>query len=366
MARSENRNENFSSEDEPFRDNGALQLNDDQINGPLWFLNPTQATFTYTGDTKFLLGSEGAEYTRRRSVGEGFDASEIEYKWTARNNRKGRHALVVRQTPMGKPEYDTPPDSTSRQAVLKGLWRMLRKFSIWDTSYVIAVVFVAGCVVLVLNAFLTFMPYADPNFKPPNEIEYATAVLAVLGSALFVVSTFLSFVEAVNADRQGCFGWKLEHFSYTDASDVEVEHGSTSRVVPDERCTHHHNNHESLITNSENSRPADLNEISAILRSDTGKSEGESSWKILPTMHELCTHYLYDLGFLACALLLCSSLVYCSTSIALLVSTLQPFNTKWIRIPQLLAAIGFATSSVLFMIETQMYWWLPATDVLGW
>ena len=93
LERGQTRNEAFRSGFEPFEDNEQLDLNNDEVTGPVWFLNPTQATFTYTERSGLYMNAEEYEYlqaTRRETFGEGGEASQVEYKWTSRNNRKGR------------------------------------------------------------------------------------------------------------------------------------------------------------------------------------------------------------------------------------------------------------------------------------
>lgn len=127
------RNKHFISAFEPFRKNRKLMLNNPEISGPLWFLSPTQAVFNFIGDSTALLDREGAGYTGRKSADEQYDETDIEYRWTTRDNRKGRHALVIRKSDGGS-KYDTPTPATRPRAVLEGLCRMFRSFSMWDIS----------------------------------------------------------------------------------------------------------------------------------------------------------------------------------------------------------------------------------------
>lgn len=79
------------------------------------------------------------------------------------------------------------------------------------------------------------------------------------------------------------------------------------------------------------------------------------------------TKCIYDLGFHACATLFASSILYWAISLALLAVTIIGTDiAPWIRILQLVAAVGFAVASAIFAIELQHHWALPAPNVLGW
>lgn len=142
------RNQSFSERDEPFKHNRHLQLNGDEVDGAFWFMNPTRATFSYYGNAEGVYDDGGSdeyqadyqENTPRRNSGE----SDIQYKWTSRNNRKGRHSLVVRDRSENGCQYETP--ASSIKSILSGIWRMFTQFNFWDISYVTAVVFTLAVV----------------------------------------------------------------------------------------------------------------------------------------------------------------------------------------------------------------------------
>lgn len=102
LHRQPTRNEQFDPENEPFRENHALQLNDEEVNGAIWFMNPTRAMFTYLGSAELIWDGQGNdEFISRQGqayADHSAETADIQYKWTSRNNRKGRHALVVHQS----------------------------------------------------------------------------------------------------------------------------------------------------------------------------------------------------------------------------------------------------------------------------
>ena len=369
------RNHRLDAEWEPFRDNHELQLNDDEITGAISFMEPTHVQFTYLGSSE----------RGRDSHGGGHSDSDIQYQWTSRNNRKGRHALMIRQTTERHVEDHAPWPTTGIAPMFKGIWRMGTCFFIWDISYIIAVVYTLASTLLVANAFLSFLPYAHPSFKPPDSIYIVEGILSLAGCTLFFVSSFLTFIEAVNQNRRGCFGWKREEVwiknTAEDELDDGVERGPVTRVVPDwDNCVHRRNGWTTLFQNHSNeskkeaiaqnatSDDDNMNEMTAKYVSRHKHIKDREPWMWLPSSHEVVSHFIYDVGFVACTILLCSSILFWASAVAALTS-IEVNNHEiwsWIRIPQLIAGLGFITSSTLFMVETQTDWWRPQPRVLGW
>lgn len=202
------RNKVFHPEHQPFRKHPALRLQGDQVDGALWFLHPTRAIHDVIAITDCGPSTETLEnlgLTIVESRGGSLQAASVGHKWTSRNNRKGIHALVVREPLHGQNKFETPMLSTSPKLVLKGIWRMGTCFWIWDISWLTAVAFTVGCAVLLTNALLSFMPYVFPKTKLPDYIIYIEAVLTFIGCALFLVGSFLAFIEAVHSNRQGTY-----------------------------------------------------------------------------------------------------------------------------------------------------------------
>lgn len=123
LSRHKTRNEQFNPEHEPFKDNYALQLNDEEVHGAIWFMNPTRAMFTYLGSAELIRDAQGnEEFTSRQGqeyADHSSDTADVEYKWTARDNRKGRHSLVVHQS---SEHYNSTPPISGISRVLPGIW----------------------------------------------------------------------------------------------------------------------------------------------------------------------------------------------------------------------------------------------------
>ncbi|TKA64287.1 hypothetical protein B0A55_10353 [Friedmanniomyces simplex] len=118
----------FHPEREPLRDNPSLHLAHDTIRGPFSFLNPTQAHYHHHQSTSkpaasSLDDSEDAERPAAEVTGDNAETAGVAYKWTSRNNRKGRHALVVNSGRNGgNSKFATPPPTNSPRSKCTLLW----------------------------------------------------------------------------------------------------------------------------------------------------------------------------------------------------------------------------------------------------
>ena len=65
-------------------------------------------------------------------------------RYQSRDNRKGRHAVVISPESAAKQELSHPHASGTFQASLRGIWKMLVRYPIFDVSYDVAVVFTLG------------------------------------------------------------------------------------------------------------------------------------------------------------------------------------------------------------------------------
>ena len=194
-----------------------------------------------------------------------------------------------------------------------------------------AIIFTIGCSILVTNAVLSFLPYVGLRFKLPDGVIYVECVLSVASCTLFLIGSIFSFLEAIRWTRGKWSGWQLDL-----ASDSDLSYGKTGSGNDPEKGSQ-----------STGGLPS---------------ARATAFWAFLPTAHELC-----HLGIIACSIFLCSSIVYCSTSIIALITVLKDGQiVRWIRYPQLVAAIGFAMASMLLMLKAQRNWWRPAVERLSW
>jgi hypothetical protein len=161
-------------------------------------------------------------------------ALKFEYQWRSRDNRKGRHALIL-QEPAKEARLLAPLPTSSPRQVLRGIQRMLFTCPYWDISYLVAVLFTFGSVVWVINGFFAYLPLVRPASEFPHEASTATGVTAFIGATIFEIGSVLLMLEAVNAHREDCFGWAIGRVMESG------ENLLLERLKPDlEECQHRH------------------------------------------------------------------------------------------------------------------------------
>jgi hypothetical protein len=329
------RNKAFQPAHEPLKDDTALRLEQSRVTGPLPFLNPTRAHFHHDA------------------------RPDVRFKWTSRNNRKGRHAIVVPQPQSSTASKRTTPSSTSSpHSIARSIWRMLTYYPIWDISFDVAYVFTIGSVIWVINAFFVLLPLLCPDTEFKNEELYGGGITAFIGATVFEFGSFLLMAEAINENRTGCFGWALKS---------AVSHGESGEdqmvLTPSKsHCTHHHFNKRNLVGNGSNTatEPAAKHDHDNNIR----------SWVWWPSSEELRTHYLHSLGFLASLAQLFGATIFWISGLTALPGIYnhmsRPITIIFYWTPQVIGGLGFIVSGTLFMVETQSKWWKPAPKTLGW
>jgi hypothetical protein len=328
------RSEAFQPTRQPLTSEPLLSLSQHRVTGPLPFLNPTRAHFHHDA------------------------RPDIRYKWTSRNNRKGRHALIVHSTAATAAlKQSTPRSTSSIRSVLHNVGRMLTYYPVWDVSFDVAYVFTLGSVIWVINAFFVWLPLVRPRSEFTNEELYGGGITAFIGATVFEVGSILLMAEAINENRSGCFGWALErslsHDKEDGAVDVKPENAS---------CTHHHSNRRNLVgkgghAGADNSTKNDA-------------QPGTRTWVWCPSAEALRTHYLHSLGFLASLAQLLGATIFWISGLTALPGIYdrmsRPLTIALYWTPQVLGGLGFIVSGTLFMLETQSAWWKPAPKTLGW
>ena len=174
------RSQRFSPLREPLRQLAELERHIAKTSGPFGFLNPTRAHFNHVhtndknrrsgnGHTGGIDGSSSADepdfvlhpYERA--------ADKVEYVWTSRNNRKGRHLLeVTLAKDPAQAAYLVPDPTNTLRPILRNIGRMFTKYPVWDVSWLVAYIFTWGSIVWVLNALyvpLSFFLYKLVPFQ---------------------------------------------------------------------------------------------------------------------------------------------------------------------------------------------------------
>ena len=366
-----NRNTQFTVDREPFRSNIALRLDQSTVRGPVSFLNPTQASYKHKihlPPTRDLIRNTATSFSTTDSVSHnGAPATNIEYKWTARDNRKGRHTLVTKVPSTEHPETNliVPRSTTRWRSILHTIWRMITVYPVWDISWCVAYVFTLGSILWVMNSFFVFLPLLQPSSTFHNEALVAGGITAFIGATIFEIGSILLMLEAVNENREGCFGYAVEsaYDEYIGRADEGNE--SDLKLVP-RNCTHHHHNTTNLV-----GKPHRVpHNTPSVLGSNKQQPVETNSWIWCPSWIELKTHYIRELGFIASLSQLVAATIFWISGFTALPGILNHLSPGlsdgvfWT--PQIVGGSGFILSGWLFMIETQKHWWQPAPTILGW
>jgi hypothetical protein len=145
------RSKAFQPASEPLKEDATLHLQNSRITGPLPFLDPTKARFHHDA------------------------RPDVRFNWTSRNNRKGRHAIVIPSTTNSK--RAAPRPTSSLKSVARNIWRMFTYYPIWDISFDVAFVFTIGSVIWVINAFFVWLPLLRPDSEFKNEELYGGGIM---------------------------------------------------------------------------------------------------------------------------------------------------------------------------------------------
>lgn len=204
----------------------------------------------------------------------------------------------------------------------------------------------------VLNGFFVFLPVQNPSSAFSGESAWGGGITAIVGATVFEVGSIFLMIEAVNENRSECFGWALE----------ETADGFL-HLRPSPECCHHHRSKRNLVTSSSLEEHVEH-------PASRGPDWANRTFRWWPTWYELRTHYIRELGFLACAAQMFGATVFWISGFTALppiqnnISHASLNGVYWV--PQVVGGSGFCVSSVLFMVEVQTKWYIPAPGVLGW
>ncbi|KAI9762439.1 MAG: hypothetical protein M4579_000415 [Chaenotheca gracillima] len=331
-----------SSRQAPFSDRHDLQLKDGPVAESSSIFNPTRARFQHTPRANDVSSSTS------ESAGQATPelTTTAQFQWRSRDNRKGRHTLVV---PLDHAAQGLPAPTSSAKAVAKGIGRMFTTFPWWDVSFLVAFFFSVGCAVFIVCGFFYWLPLAAPDTEFPNESDIGGGIISFIGGTLFEIGAIFLMIEATNENQQGCFGWELEHAL---TGHDKLHPGSLIYKPEESTCGHHHCQKQGLVKGA------------------PGSKGTERRWEWYPTWHELRTHYFHEIGFLGSFTeFVGASVFYINTILALpgIYNHLSQ-GVLWglYSLTYLVGGVLFILSSALYMLETQPNWYTPAPHLLGW
>lgn len=412
----EPRNGRFES-DQPFDGDPDLSLLG--ATGAFRNLDPTSAQYSWSGwreahhhpsadSQSYGLGDVSSDERRQQYWGEDEGTSEghfparrkddvLAFLWRSRDNRKGRHALLLRRGKDGqKQPQGTLEPTNSWPATLRGIVRLFTRFPYWDISWCVAIVYTVGSLVWVANGFFGVLPLVGRGSS--QKLTPATTWSAFAGASIFFLGSYLLFLEAINANRIGCFGWAVERAMKGVRPEAEVHPGDCGHYYhaqqkhPEEAVEHEVDPQEAAEREVDNggddaqdSRAEgdghDEPTENGWYHSDdqgqalaTGGEEANDipsrKWLWWPSWRDLRTIFFYQNGFLACAIQLVSGALFFLSKITTLPGITEYLPQPVIDVlnwaPQIIGCIGFILASLLFMLETQPKWHVPAPRVLGW
>ncbi|KAK2689099.1 hypothetical protein QWA68_011720 [Fusarium oxysporum] len=312
----------------------------ERATGPVKSLNPTK---------RYLIADKKPHHAESDAGKESRPSAEspgVAYVWRSRDNRKGRHALVISVDPRKHDATKAPRPTNSYHQTLRGILKMFVRYPVWDVSYDVAIVFTIGSIIWVINGFFSWLPVLNPSTKFS---DWAGGLTAFIGATVFEFGSILLMLEAVNENRADCFGWAVE----------ESVDGMLHLTHAD-NCKHAHAQKGTFVKQS-----------SKTLDNNTTESAGnDRMWSWWPTWYELRSHYFFDIGFLACSSQTFGATVFWISGFTALPPILNNLSTPaengvyWL--PQVIGGTGFIVSSTLFMVEVQPRWYIPAPEVLGW
>lgn len=236
---------------------------------------------------------------------------------------------------------------------------MFTSFPYWDVSWLVAMSFTVGSVIWIINAFFAWLPLVDPQTEFSNESLLGGGITAFIGATVFEIGSVLLLLEAVNANQTSCFGWALETVLQKAEGDA---YKHMTEVKPSiDACQHHHSNRKSFLGVDHQAR----SQAEYVTTSPDGRS-----FRWMPSMTELRTHYFHELGFLASLVQFLAATIFWIAGFTGLPGILNNMSlgltdgVYWV--PQIVGGLGFVLSGLLFTLETQSKWWKPAPHVLGW
>lgn len=297
------RNSRFREEREPFSDVDALQLQHEHITGPFSFLNPTNARFKHTGaPTKRVVeepdtsSAEDEKQNDANSNPSTTPASDVSFLWRSRDNRKGRHALLIKEAKIPEEaKYLTPALTTSIRQIGRTLLKMLIYFPVWDISWLIAYIFTWGSIVWVINGWFSWLPFVAPSTTFSGETLYAGGITAFIGAVLlFESGSILLLFEAVNENHSGCFGYAVEELFDREGDEEKQGKSRPQFVIKPKKthCSHHHVNKGNFVGKSSHKTDSEAKPKNEYMK------DGDS-WQWFPGWKALRDHYFHEVGFLA-------------------------------------------------------------------
>ncbi|KAH8088200.1 hypothetical protein HD553DRAFT_269127 [Filobasidium floriforme] len=323
-----------------------LRLHTTTFDHPLHkrFFYPTTGIARYRLDANNNTIRKGttnqSSYESPRQTGTG----RLEYN--SRKARKARLALKthhIQHHPDGSDKPSTSPANvTVRVDSVRSEFKPHLKL---DITFWLAVTFVLGSCVWVVNGFTVLLPLylgRIENSENLTSTYFKTAAAqAFVGGVIFEVGSYLMVVEALNRGQETGFGAAVVHL-------LQSGHPTPSR------------SRSSLKDHDSNALEKSHTELIGVHPGRKRFIWGKPLWR--------------DLGYDAALIQLIAATVFLVSTITGLPGVIPGFpssgNAAIVKVffwtPQVVGGTGFIISALFLMIETQKKWWLPNLTDLGW
>lgn len=193
-----------------------------------------------------------------------------------------------------------------------------------------------GSIVWVINGFIVFLPFVVPSIaKDPVSGGWT----AWLGATIFFFAALLPIWEGWNGDNAVYFGWGIQQIFRHKR--MNVEKADTYR---------------------------DWAEVDSSGGNSPERPGSEKKWIWWTTD----TKYWYQIGFLAGFAQMWAATIFWISGFtglpeiqnAIMENTPLLNGVYWT--PQVIGASGFVISAILYMLDSQKKWYIPAPADLGW
>lgn len=281
----------------------------------------------------------------------------------------GRHVLVL---PRNAPLASRIEDSSSPRRVLIGIERMFTMFPYWDVSWLIGVCFTVGCLIFVACGLFYWLPIAFPQTAFAGS-KLAGGITSLVGATLFQVGAVLLFLESYNDRAETKFGGAMEH--------LFVDHLRIARRSRRHRPKHmdmqtHEQMQQSASNESSSTSGQDVS-LQATSTPDSREKDGdddnpfaEREWQWWPSWHDVKTHYIFEIGFLASFAMSVGATIFYVCGIMAMPQILDSLSVGAKQgvyfFTYLLGGVLFIISAILYILETQPNWYTPQPYKIGW
>ncbi|CDO76411.1 hypothetical protein BN946_scf184937.g25 [Trametes cinnabarina] len=273
------------------------------VTRPVPFFYPTRAVFVPHANADDVQGS--------------LDRAPSAH-WSSRASRKNRYArrpIHVMAHPPADERRTHDISLPHKELVLleqrvRNSQSQYKVHLAWDISFWVAVVFVLGSIIWVVNGFILFLPLVNAG----SDNFPASAWSAFVGGTLFEIGSYLMYVEALNTGHEQLFGPALREL---------LEHGNGTVA-------------EDVSPSSDDSH------VEKGSRGDSGHAGGGQRFKFrwITGLPNVISGFPDDPP--------------------------TAITDVFYWTPQVVGGCGFIISSLLLMVEVQRKWWFPNLSSLGW